>query len=131
MAPLRGSAAGKSSTMAIESMNPAPKATSSSMTRSSRTARRVTASAPRTLPAAATRAYNSALDTGQEIRSRVTRRIVENFLQQAAQHLAHIRTRPHAGRDEVIAFDREILERERRVLGADGGDGVQEPGARS
>jgi len=52
-----------SSTMATDSMNPAPNATSSSITRSSRTARRVTASAPSTLPAAATRAYNNALDT--------------------------------------------------------------------
>src|SRR5947207_10650926 len=117
--------------MATESMNPAPKATSSSMTRSSRTARRVTASAPSTLPAAATSAYSRALDTREQVLPGVARRILEHFVEQAGERLADVGTRPHTGRDQVVALHREVLESKRRILGANGGDGLQERGARS
>src|SRR6266508_2500906 len=121
--PLRANAAGNSSTMATDSMNPAPNATSSSMTRSSRTARRVTASAPSTLPAAATRAYNNALDTREQVFLGIAGRVLEHFFQQPCERLAHIGTGPHAGGDEIVALHREVLQAERRVSGANCGDG--------
>src|SRR5436189_1338699 len=99
--PLRENAAGNSSTMATDSMKPAPNATSKSMTRSSRTARRVTASAPITLPAAAISAYSSALDTGEEIFPGVARGIFEDFVQQASQYLADVRTGPDTRGDQI------------------------------
>src|SRR6185503_8495694 len=121
MPPLRVNAAGSSSTIATESMNPAPNATSSSMTRSSRTARRVTASAPSTLPAAAMSAYSSALDTGEEILLRVAARIREHFVEQARERFAHVRARPDPRRDQVIALHRQVLERQRRIVRSHGG----------
>src|SRR6267143_215141 len=124
--PLRDSAAGSSSTIATDSMKPAPNATRSSMTCSSRTARRVTASAPSTLPAAATSAYNSALDTGQEIALGVARRIFEHFFEQARQCCSHVRPGPDAGGDQVIAFHSQILQAERRIRGPDRGDALPE-----
>src|SRR5712691_8604905 len=72
-------------------MNPAPNATKCSMSLSSLVARRVTASAPSTLPSAATSAYTSALDTGEEILLGVLGRVVEHLAEQALQHLPHLR----------------------------------------
>src|SRR5258705_8786212 len=125
--PLRANAAGNSWTMATDSMTPAPNATSSSMTRSSRTARRVTASAPSTLPAAATRAYNNALDTREQVFPGIASGVVEHFFQQPCERLAHIGTGPDAGGDEIVAFHREVLQAERRGCGPDCGHGGQEP----
>src|SRR6185295_2195405 len=116
MPPLRVNAAGSSSTIATESMKPAPNATSSSMTRSSRTARRVTARAPSTLPAAAMSAYSSALDTGEEVLLRVAAGILEHFVQQPGECFPDVGARPHARRDQVVAFHGEVLEGERRVF---------------
>src|ERR1044072_7897152 len=104
-------------------MNPAPNATSSSMTRSSRTARRVTASAPRILAAAATSAYSRALNTREQVLLGVAAGILEHFVEQARERLADFRARPHAGRDQVVAAHREILDRERWLLGPDRGHG--------
>src|SRR5262245_6268599 len=103
-------------------MNPAPNATSSSMTRSSRTARRVTASPPRTFPAAATSAYSRALNTREEVVLRVAVGVFQHFLEQPRQRFPDVGPGPDTGRNEIVAAHREILERERRVLGADPGD---------
>src|SRR5258705_4134799 len=92
--------------MATESMNPAPNATSSSMTRSSRTARRVTASAPSTLPAAATRAYSRALDTREQVLPGVARRILEHFVQQAGDGPADVGAWPLTRPDHVPTLAR-------------------------
>src|SRR6185503_10440570 len=126
MPPLRVSAAGSSSTIATASMKPAPNATSSSMTRSSRTARRVTARAPSTLPAAATSAYSRALDTRQEVRFGVAGRVLQHFLEQPPERLADVRSRAHARSDQVIAAHREVLHREGGILRADRSDGLGE-----
>ena len=67
--------------IATDNMNPAPNARKCSITLSCSAARRVTASAPSTLPAAATRAYTRALDTGQQVLLGVARRIFEDFLE--------------------------------------------------
>src|SRR6266700_2770919 len=118
-APERANASGSSSTKATASMNPAPNATKCSMSASSRAARRVTASAPATLPSAATRAYNRALDTGEQLLPRVARRVVEHFGEQPRQRLPHLRAGPHARRDEIVAGDREVLQGQRVLGGAD------------
>src|SRR5436190_16888713 len=117
--------------MATESMNPAPKATSSSMTRSSRTARRVTASAPSTLPAAAIRAYSRALDTREQVLPGVARRILEHFVQQAGERLADVGTWPHAGGDEIVPFYGKVLECQWLTRSTDALDSGTEHGARS
>src|SRR5258708_6388164 len=93
-------------------MKPAPNATKCSIRTSSRAARRVTASAPTTLPSAATRAYPKALDTGQEIIARVAARILEHFREQPLEGLSHLGPGPHACGQEVVALHREILDRE-------------------
>src|SRR6266550_131449 len=114
--------------MATDSMNPAPNATSSSMTRR---ARRVTASAPSTLPAAATRAYNNALDTREQVLLGIAGRVLEHLFQQPRERLAHIGTGPHAGGDEIVAFHREVLECQRWIGRADLLDGVRQRSAGS
>src|SRR5919109_982829 len=111
-APERANASGSSSTSATASMKPAPNATKCSISTSSRAARRVTARAPATLPNAATRAYTSALDTSEQLVSRVTRRVFQHVRQQPRQRLAHFRAGPHTGRDEVVAADGEVLQRQ-------------------
>src|SRR5882762_11964208 len=90
-------------------MKPAPNATKCSIRASSRAARRVTASAPTTLPSAAMRAYPRALDTGEEVVARVTGRILEYFRQQPLEGLSHFGPGPHARGQEVVAFHRQIL----------------------
>src|SRR5262245_42741262 len=112
-------------------MNPAPNATRSSMTRSSRTARRVTATAPSTLPRAATRAYTSALDTGEQVFLRVARGVFEDLVEQPSERFSDVGTGPNPGGDQVIATHREVLERQRWMLRADCGDRLQELGAGS
>src|SRR5438093_1010299 len=79
--------------------------------------------------AAATRAYSRALDTGEQVLLRVAGGILEHFLEQARQRCSHFGTGSHSGGDEVVATDGEILQVERRVLGADRSDGFQERGA--
>src|SRR6185437_1916501 len=90
-------------------MKPAPNATKCSIRASSRAARRVTASAPTTLPSAAMRAYPRALDTGEEVVARVTGRVLEYFRQQPLESLSHLGPGPHARGQEVVAFHRQIL----------------------
>src|SRR5213594_2111747 len=94
-------------------MKPAPNATKCSISTSSRTARRVTASAPTTLPSAAIRAYNRALDTGQQVLLRVAARVLEHLDQQALQGVPHVRPGAHAGGDQIVPVDREVLKRQR------------------
>src|SRR6267378_5807879 len=120
--PLLASASGRISTIATESMNPAPNATKCSMSLSSLVARRVTARAPSTLPSAATSAYTRALDTGQEILLGVLGRVVEHLAQQAFEHLAHVGAGTHAGGDQIVTLHGEVLERQRRIGGANGRD---------
>src|SRR5512139_805072 len=100
-------------------MNPAPNATRSSMTRSSRTARRVTANAPSTLPAAAMSACSNALDTREQVFFGVAGWILEYFVEESRQRFAHIRAGPHAGRDQIVSLDRQILECQRLTRRAD------------
>src|SRR5689334_9413628 len=125
-APERANASGKSSTSATASMNPAPNATKCSISTSSRAARRVTASAPATLPSAATRAYSSALDTGEQLLPGVARRVVEHVRQQPRQRLAHLGAGSHAHRDEIVARDGEVLEGQGVLGGPDRGDHLHE-----
>src|SRR5439155_11068572 len=73
-------------------------------------ARRVTASAPTTLPSAATSAYSTALDTGEQVRLRVAGGILEHLGEQALQRVAHVGARSHAGGEEVVARDGEVLQ---------------------
>src|SRR6266540_2099699 len=100
---------------ATESMNPAPNASKCSMTVSSRTARRVTASAPSTLPAAAMSAYNRALDTGEEIHLGVAAWILQDLVKQPLQCFANAWTGANTGGDEIVSFHRQVLEDEWRV----------------
>src|SRR3989449_4166842 len=107
--PERANASGKTSTRATASMKPAPNATKCSIRASSRAARRVTASAPTTLPSAAMRAYPRALDTREEIVARVAGRILEHFREQPLEGRSHLGPGPHARGQEVVAFYREVL----------------------
>src|SRR5438034_8007538 len=108
-------------------MNPAPKATKCSITLSPRAAWRITAAAPSRLPPAAISAYHRALDTTrpvllralQQMLPRVARRVFEHFGEQQLQHLAHVRSRAHAGSDQIVALHSEVGERERVLGGAD------------
>src|SRR5438477_9445996 len=125
-APDRANASGSSSTKATASMNPAPNATKCSISASSRAARRVTASAPATFPTAATRAYSSALDTSEQLLPRVARGVVEHVGEQPRQRLAHNRPGPHPCRDEIVAADREVLQSQRVLGGADRLDDVRQ-----
>src|SRR3989441_4513059 len=118
-APLRANASGRISTMATASMNPAPKATKCSITWRPSAARRVTASAPTTLPSAATRAYITALDTGEQVLLRVAGGILEHLGEQALQRLAHAGAGSHAGGEEVVAGDGKVFQRHRVLGGAD------------
>src|SRR2546423_15607255 len=127
-APERVNASGKSSTSATASMNPAPNATKCSISASSRAARRVTASAPATLPRAATRPYTRALDTGEQLVSRVARRLFQHVGGQARQRRPQLRARPHARRDQVVPGHGEGLERERILGGADRRHDLRERG---
>src|SRR3989454_5900325 len=120
--PLRANASGRISTIATASMNPAPKATKCSITWRPSAARRVTASAPTTLPSAATSAYNRALDTGEQVRLRVAGGILEHLGEQALQRLAHVGARSHAGGEEVVARDGEVLQRQGVLGGANRSD---------
>src|SRR5438552_18593981 len=89
-------------------MKPAPNATKCSISASSPAARRVTASAPTTLPSAATRAYPKALDTGEELVARVAGRLREHFRQQPLEGLPHARPGAHARGQEIVAVHREV-----------------------
>src|SRR6267378_2685199 len=109
-------------------MNPAPNATKCSISRSPRTACRTTASPPSTLPSAATSAYHSALDTGQEILLGVARGVLEHLRQQALQRLADARARPHSGREQVRAVHREVREGEGVFGSPDRLDNLRETG---
>src|SRR3989442_658916 len=111
-------------------MKPAPNATKCSIRTSSRAARRVTASAPTTLPSAAMRAYPSALDTGEEGIARVAGGILEHFREQPLEGLPHFRPGPDARHQEVVALQREVLYGEGVLCGADGLDDLRERGAR-
>src|SRR3989454_86352 len=108
--PLRANASGRISTSATASMNPAPKATKCSITWRPSAARRVTASAPTTLPSAATSAYSTALDTGEQVRLGVAGRILEHLGEQALERLPHVGAGSHARREEVVAGDGEVLQ---------------------
>src|SRR5207302_535791 len=125
-APERANASGSSSTSATASMNPAPNATKCSIRASSRAARRVTARAPATFPRAATRAYSSALDTSEQLLPRVARGVVEHVAEEPRQRLAHLRAGSHPRRDEIVAADREVLQSQRVLGGADRLDDVRE-----
>src|SRR2546422_7205132 len=128
--PERANASGNTSTSATASMKPAPNATKCSIRASSRAARRVTASAPTTLPSAAMRAYPSALDTGEEVIARVAGRILEHFREQPLEGLPHFRPGPDARRQEVVALQREVLYGAGVLCGADGLDDLGEGGGR-
>src|SRR6266513_571395 len=91
-------------------MKPAPNATKCSMTARPRAARRVTASAPITLPSAATSAYTRALDTGQQVALGVALRVL--------QHLG----------EHVVPVHREVLQRQGLLGGADGFDLLRKAG---
>src|SRR5947207_6065108 len=130
-APERANASGKSSTTATASMNPAPNATKCSIRASSRAARRVTASAPTTLPSAATRAYAKALDTGEQVVARVAGRILEHVREQSLEGLPHLRPGAHAGGQEIGAFHREVLHRQRVLRSSDRRHDLRERGAGS
>src|ERR1700704_1662702 len=110
-------------------MNPAPNATKCSIRASSRAARRVTASAPTTLPSAATRAYPRALDTGEEIVARVAGRILEHFREQPLEGLPYFRPGPLARGQEVVAFHREVFHGQRILRGPNGLHNLRERGA--
>src|SRR5436853_3528092 len=117
--PLRANASGRISTIATASMNPAPKATKCSSTWRPSAARRVTASAPTTLPSAATSAYITALDTGEQVRLRVAGGILEHLGEQALQRLAHVGAGSHAGGEEVVAGEGKVFQRHGVLGGAD------------
>src|SRR5881628_2323594 len=129
--PLRANASGRISTIATASMNPAPKATKCSITWRPSAARRVTASAPTTLPSAATSAYSTALDTGEQVRLGVAGRILEHLGEQALQRLAHVGAGSHARGEEVVAADGEVLQRQGVLGGADRCHNFRERGAGS
>src|SRR5579864_7933411 len=100
-------------------MKPAPKATTCSMKASSRAARWVTASPPTTLPRAAIRAKVIALDTGEEVRLGVPGRVLEYLGEQSLERFAHLGACPNACGEQVVARDRQGLDGERLVGGAD------------
>src|SRR6266566_7396878 len=127
-APERANASGSTSTSATASMKPAPNATKCSMTARPRAARRVTASAPSTLPSAATSAYTKALDTGQQVLLGVALRILEHLGEQPLQHFAHVRPGPHPRGDQVVPVHRELRQRQRILRGADRCDDGREAG---
>src|SRR2546423_15370221 len=103
---------------ATASMKPAPNATKCSMTARPRAARRVTASAPITLPSAATSAYTRALDTGQQIALGVALRVLEHLGEQPLRHLAHAGPGPHPRAGQAVPVHREVVRRERILLRA-------------
>src|SRR2546422_818197 len=109
-------------------MNPAPNATKCSMTARPRAARRVTASAPSTLPSAATSAYTRALDTGQQVVLGVALRVLEHLGEQPLQHLAHVGPGPHPRGDQVVPVHRELLQRQGILRGADRSHDSREAG---
>src|SRR5437899_4468260 len=96
-------------------MNPAPNATKCSITWRPSAARRVTASAPTTLPSAATSAYITALDTGEQVLLRVAGGILEHLGEQALQCLPHVGAGSHARREDVVAGDGEVFQRHREI----------------
>src|SRR2546425_3047556 len=112
-------------------MKPAPNATKCSIRASSRAARRVTASAPTTLPSAAMRAYPRALDTGEEIVARVAGRILEHLCEQPLEGRSHFGPGPHARGQEVVAFHREVLYGQGILRGTNGLHNLREWGAGS
>src|SRR2546428_4689633 len=129
-APLRANASGRISTIATASMNPAPKATKCSITWRPSAARRVTASAPTTLPSAATSAYITALDTGEQVLLRVAGVILEHLGEQPLQRLPHVGAGSHARREEVVAGDGECLQGQGVLGGADRFHNPREAGGR-
>src|SRR5213078_2064439 len=127
-APERANASGSTSTSTTASMNPAPNATKCSMTARPRAARRVTASAPITLPSAATSAYTRALDTGQQVALGVALRVLQHLGEQPLQHFAHVGPGPHPRGDQVVPVHREVLQRQGILGGADGFDHLRKAG---
>src|SRR2546427_424275 len=115
-------------TITPASMNPAPKATKCSITWRPSAARRVTASAPTTLPSAATSAYSTALDTGEQVRLGVAGRILEHLGEQALQRLAYVGAGSHARGEEVVARDGEVLQRQGVLPLSHGAHGFGEKG---
>src|SRR2546427_751727 len=69
-----------------------------------------------------TSAYNRALDTGEQVRLRVAGGILEHLGEQALQRLAHVGAGSHAGGEEVVARDGEVLQRQGVLGGADRSD---------
>src|SRR5205085_842134 len=67
-----------------------------------------------------TRAYSSALDTREQLLSRIARRVLEHIGEQSRQRLAHLRAGPRARRDQVVAGDGEVIQGEGILRGADG-----------
>src|SRR5207249_2099115 len=129
--PERANASGSTSTKATASMKPAPNARKCSIGASSRAARRVTASAPTTLPSAATRAYPRALDTGEEISARVAGRILEHLREQPLERLPDLGPGPHARGQEIVALHRQVLHRQRVLRRSNGLNDFRERGAGS
>src|SRR5947199_241073 len=93
-----------------------------------RAARRVTASAPTTLPSAATKAYQKALDTGEEVVAGVTGRILEHFREQPLERLPHLRPGAHPGGQEIVPLHRQVLHRQRILRCSNGRDDFRQPG---
>src|SRR2546427_154595 len=114
--------------MASASMNPAPNATECSMTVSPRANRCETASAPKTFPSAASTAYANALDMRQEIVLPVARRVLEHLGEEPLERRSDVGTRPHAGREQVVARHGKILQGQGVLGGADRFDNSEKPG---
>src|SRR5258708_35913311 len=93
-------------------MNPAPNARNCSMARRLRVACRVTASAPITLPQAASTAGTRALDTGEQILLGLARGVLQDFAEQLRERGADVGTGPHAGREQVVTAHGELLQRD-------------------
>src|SRR5256885_6323586 len=81
-----------------------------------------------TLPSAATSAYSTALDTGEQVRLGVAGRILEHLGEQALQRLAHVWAGSHARREEVVARDGEVLQRQGVLPLSHGAHGFGEKG---
>src|SRR5260370_40240200 len=94
-------------------MNPAPNARNCSMAWRLRVAWRVTASAPITLPQAASTAGTRALDTGEQILLGVACGVLQDFAEQLGERGADVGTGPHARGQQVVTGHGEVLQGDR------------------
>src|SRR3989442_1530239 len=76
----------------------------------------------------ATSAYSTALDTGEQVRLRVAGGILEHLGEQALERVAHVWARSHAGGEEVVARDGEVLQRQGVLPLSHGAHGFWEKG---